>query len=699
MKISPKWLREFVDIKVDARQLAADLTMAGLAVESVTGEGDDAIFEMDITTNRVDAMNHYGMAREVSAICDADLRPLAAKLPPAKGEAKFQIEIAEPELCGRYTAQIIRGVNIRPSPAHVQHVLESMDARPISNAADATNYNLLEMGHPTHAFDLDLLQGGKIVVRRARPGETLRTLDGVERKLTSDDLVIADGNRAVALAGVMGGWDTMITEKTRNVLVESAWFDPATIRQMARRHGMHTDASHRFERGADFNATPVACRRVAQLILEWCGGEQDGNIIDAIGRRLERPAIQLSRAEVKRILGQEIPEQEVARILRRLGFTVTAGRASTVAVRAMPTGSGGTHAAIAEEAADFTIEIPSWRLDVEREIDLVEEIARIYGYNRFPNTLPAFSGSVVETADAQKDAALRSALLALGYSEAISVTFISETEARQFASAAPVEIENPLSEEATVMRTSLVPGMLEMIAWNLNRGASEVRLFESGNVFKFDGSRVEERKQISIAATGNVAPHNVHHGGRPYSFFDLKGDVETLLEKFGRRSMYFDGHASHHYHPGRSARAVMDGSMVACLGQLHPEITAARKLRQDVYLAEIYLDRLYRHDLRAIRYERIPRYPAVDRDFSFLFDNSVNFERIRTAVEALSLPELRRFEPAEIFRGGAVPVGEYSVLLRATFQSGERTLRDDEVARWSGQIIKALESLGGKLRA
>ena len=699
MKISPKWLREFVDFKVDIRQLAADLTMAGLAVESVTGEGDDAIFEMDITTNRVDAMNHYGVAREVSAIYDVDLRPLEANLPPAKGQAKFQIEIAEPQLCARYTAQIIRGVTIRPSPAHVQRVLESLDARPISNAADATNYNLLEMGHPTHAFDLDLLQGSKIVVRRARQGETLRTLDGVERKLTSDDLVIADANRAVALAGVMGGWDTMITEKTRNVLIESAWFDPGTIRQMARHHGMHTDASHRFERGADFNATPLACRRVAQLILEWAGGQLEGGIIDAIGRRLERPTIQLSRTEVERILGQEIPEQEIARILRRMGFTVTPGRASAVAVPAMPTGSGGTRAAVAEEVADFTVEIPSWRLDVEREIDLVEEVARIYGYNRFPNTLPAFSGSVVETADAPKDAALRSALLALGYNEAISVTFISEAEARQFASAAPVEIENPLSEEATVMRTSLVPGMLEMIAWNLNRGVSDVRLFESGNIFEFAASRVEERKQISIGATGNVAPPDVHHGERPYSFFDLKGDVETLLEKFARRSLYFDDHAGHHYHPGRSARAVMDGSMVACFGQLHPEIAAARKLRQDVYIAEIYLDRLYRHDLRAVRYERIPRYPAVDRDFSFLFDNSINFERIRAAVEALSLPELRRFQPVEIFRGGAITAGKYSVLLRATFQSAERTLRDDEVALWSGQIIKTLETLGGKLRA
>jgi phenylalanyl-tRNA synthetase beta chain len=276
---------------------------------------------------------------------------------------------------------------------------------------------------------------------------------------------------------------------------------------------------------------------------------------------------------------------------------------------------------------------------------------------------------------------------------------MSEAEARQFASAAPVEIENPLSEEATVMRTSLVPGMLEMLAWNLNRGVSDLRLFESGNVFELAGSRVEERKQICVGATGSVAPHNVQIQARPYSFFDLKGDVEVLLEKLEHRSLYFDAQSADLYHPGRSARAVMDGSTVAHLGQLHPEVAAGRKLRQEVYIAELYLDRLYRQGLRAIRYERIPRYPAVDRDFSFLFDNSVNFERIRAAVEALSLPELRRFQPVEIFRGGTIPAGKYSVLLRATFQSAERTLRDDEVALWSGQIIKALETLGGKLRA
>ncbi len=672
MKISPTWLREFVDLKVDTKQLAEDLTAAGLAVELTSGEGDSVVFDMEITTNRVDAMNHYGVARECSAIYDLDLRPIEPKLPAAKGKAKFAIELPDPQGCARYTAQIVRGIKLAPSPARIAKRLEMVDARPINNGVDASNYTLIEMGHPTHAFDLDTLEGGKIIVRRARAGEKLKTLDGVERKLHPDDLVIADAMKPVALAGVMGGFDTMITDRTRNILIESAWFDPVSIRLTARRNGMHTDASHRFERGADWGATPLACQRVTELILETGGGQLEGELIDAIGRRIERPCIRLRPSEVRRILGQEIADKDVQRILRRLGFEIT----------------------------NDMVAIPTWRLDVEREIDLIEEIARIYGYNRFPNTLPAFSGAVVETSDASKDVALRSALLALGYNQAVSLSFISAAEAQQFSTATPVALENPISEEAAVMRTSLVPSMVNMLAYNLNRGVNDVRLFEAGNVYELAGAKMKERKQIAIGATGQAIAADVHQSGRAYSFFDLKGDLETLLAKFQHNSLYFDdNNRPGYYHPYRYARAVLDGGMVARLGQLHPEVAATRKLKQDVYLAEVYLDRLYRQGLRPVRYQPISRYPAVDRDFSFLFENAITFERIRAAVDTLRIAEVGSFWPVEIFRGGTVPAGQYSVLLRAEFQSVERTLRDDEVALWANRIIEALKALGGTQRA
>jgi phenylalanyl-tRNA synthetase beta chain len=692
MKISPQWLRDFVDLNVNYHQLADDLTLAGIAVESVSGEGDATIFEMDITTNRPDAMNHYGVARECSAIYDLSLKAIEPQLPePSAAKAisssglsgttevvPFPIEIQDEQGCARFTARIIRNVSIKPASAKIAQRLALLDQRPINNAVDATNYTLWEMGKPTHVFDLDLLEGGKIVVRRARNGETLKTLDGVERKLTSEDLVVADAKKPVGLAGTMGGFDTMITAKTRNILIESAWWDPVTVRKMSRRHGLHTDASHRFERGADYESTVLSCNRVAELILQSGGGELVGGPVDVIARPLDMAPLALRLSEVHRILGEKLEVAEILRTLRRLGFEL------------IPEPG---------EEPEFTVQVPSWRLDVEREIDVIEEIARLHGYDKFPNTLPAYVGSVVEQPDAEKEKKLRTSLLALGYDETISLTFISHQDAEQFSSVPVIELANPLSEEASVMRTSMVPGMLNMLAYNLNRGSANVRLFESGNVFEAAGDKTAEFKRICMGATGNASPTSVNQKARPLSFFDLKGDVETLLNIFRHAGLEYKADAPDYFHPGRSACAVMEGEVVAQFGQIDPEIASGRKLKQDILVAELYLDRLFKRGLRAVRYEALPRYPAVERDFSFIFDDAVVFERIEKSVAGLGLSELRSFVPVEIFRGGSIPAGKYSLLLRAMFQSGERTLRDDEVARWSGQIVKALEGLGGTLRA
>jgi phenylalanyl-tRNA synthetase beta chain len=678
MKLSPHWLRDFVDLPVDYPRLADDLTLAGIAVEGISGHGESTVFEMEITTNRPDAMNHYGVAREASALYDLPLKAIEPKLPNTQGKANFAVTIAEAELCPRFTARVLRDVSIKPSPANIAQRLALLNQRPINNAVDATNYTLWEMGKPTHVFDLDLLEGGRIIVRRAKDGETLKTLDGIERKLTSEDLVVADAVKPVALAGTMGGYDTMITDKTRNILIESAWWDPVTVRKMSRRHGLHTDASHRFERGADFESTVLSCNRVAELILNSGGGELNGDVIDTVARRLDQAPIGLRLREVHRILGGPLPANEVVRILKRLGFDV------------LPEPG---------EETEFTVHIPSWRLDVEREIDLIEEIARLHGYDKFPNTLPAYVGSVIEQPDAPKDSKLRSSLLALGYNETISLTFISHADAEQFSSLPILELENPLSEEASVMRTSMVPGMLNMLAYNLNRGSDNVRVFEAGRVYEASGSSTKELKRICCGATGNAIPAAVQQPARPMSFFDVKGDVETLLSAFQYSDLHFEAKAADYYHPGRSASAVLDGVTVAQFGQLHPQIAAARKLRQDVFLAEFSLDLLYQHELRDVRYRALPRYPAVARDFSFIFPDSVVFENIQQAVSSVGVDQLRTFSPVEVFRGGSVPTGKYSLLLRATYQSGERTLREDEVAQWSAQITKALESLGGTQRA
>jgi phenylalanyl-tRNA synthetase beta chain len=676
MKLSSQWVREFVELKVDNRQLAEDLTAAGIAVEAISGEGENTVFEMEIGTNRPDAMNHYGVAREAAAIHNLPLKPIAPKLPEASSSVDFPIEIQDAAGCARFTARVGCDVKVMPSPARIAQRLALIDQRPINNAVDATNYTLWEMGKPTHAFDLDLLEGRKIIVRRAVDGEKLRTLDGIERTLSSEDLVVADAKKPVALAGVMGGFDTMITEKTRNVLIESAWWDPGTIRRSSRRHGLHTDASHRFERGADCESTVLSCDRVMELILESGGGQLQGGVIDVVARRMDQAPVALRISEVHRILGQKIDTHVIYGILHRLGFELIPER-------------GGEF--------DFSIRIPSWRLDVEREIDLIEEIARLYGYDKFPNTLPAFAGAVVEQPDTKKDEKIRSSLLGLGYNEAVSLTFISHEDAETFSNAPVIELANPISEEASIMRTSMVPGMLNMLSYNLNRGTDDVRLFEIGSVF--EDQKTSTPREIKRVALGRTSPISERNEAWPTPlFFDLKGDMEALLHAFEHAKLSYDSRVAEYFHPGRAARALMDGATVAQFGQIHPEVASKRKLRQEAYVAELYLDQIYRHGLRQITYETLPRYPAVERDFSFLFPDDLLFAQIEQAVRFLALSELRSFKPVEVFRGGKLPAGKYSILLRATFRSKERTLREDEVAEWSKRIVKTLKELGGEQR-
>src|SRR5580698_4909116 len=497
MKLSPQWIRDFVDLNVDDRRLAEDLTNVGISVEGISGAGAETVFEMEIGTNRPDAMNHYGVAREAAAVYELPLKPLSASAAKAASNSReadaalkdrsstmsdtpFPITVEEPSLCPRFSARVIRGTRIKPSPDKIVHRLQLLDQRPISNAVDATNYVLWEIGKPTHVFDMDLLEGGKIVVRKARAGETLKTLDGVERKLTSEDLVVCDAKRPVGLAGVMGGYDTMITEKTRNIVIESAWWDPGIVRKMSRRHGLHTDASHRFERGADFESTVLSCDLVAQMILESGSGELVSGVADVVSKRLDTAPVVLHVAEVHRILGGSLDPEHIYHLLKRLGFEL------------IPEG---------QEEAEFRVHIPSWRLDVQREIDVIEEIARLHGYDKFENTLPAYSGAVVDLPHAAMDATLRVRSLALGYNEAVSLTFISHTDAERFSSASVLELENPLSEEASVMRTSMVPGMLDMLAWNLNRDSENVRLFEIGRVYEMRGGERIEPARACLGAS------------------------------------------------------------------------------------------------------------------------------------------------------------------------------------------------------
>jgi phenylalanyl-tRNA synthetase beta chain len=717
VNILTRWLRTTVNIPVDDRKLADDLTLRGIAVEGVhdLGPGNGHLFEMDITTNRVDAMNHYGIAREAAAIYDLPLTPLETTLPAATIAKPFPVAIEAPELCGRFTARVLRNITIAPSTGLVAEYFALLGLKQISNAVDASNFVLQGMGHPTHAFDLDKIEDG-IVVRLARKGERLKLLDGSERTLEPDDLIVADHAKALGLAGVMGGWDSMITPATKNILIEAAWFDPASVRRSARRHGFHTDASHRFERGADFNACATANALVSRLILA-AGGHAEGELVDLVipeiaARTADRPPIGLSVAQVRRHLGATlaagtgISSELIARYLTALGCELTP---------------------VPSNQDAFSVKLPSWRLDLEREIDLVEEVARVFGYNRFANTLPT-ALPVVAHALAAAEVAVRTRLLALGYSEAISSSFASEADRDVFLAGQPesphgaVAMENPLSEEARLLRPSLVPGMVTMLAHNLNRDVREVRLFEQGAVFTGmvddAGSvdRVFQSDSLALGLTGELSATRLH-SARDAGIFELKGVVESLLSLFaasadapGRSAAEAAGFSSDTpawIEPGRGATAQLGDKQIACFGELSAAQREARKLRQPVYLSQVDLAALYALPLRQTTARELSRFQAVERDFSFAFADSIQWRTVAQAVEGLAIPELTRLAPIEIFRDakggagkvGADPAGHYALLLRCVFQSTERTLRDDELTEWSARIIAALTALGGAIRS
>jgi phenylalanyl-tRNA synthetase beta chain len=705
MKILTKWLRAYLPgLPADDAQLAEDLTLRGIAVDGTypLGQGNGSYFEMDITTNRVDAMNHYGVAREAAAIYGLPLPALEFALPKARPSGQdFPVRIEAEDACGRFTARVLREVKIADSRdwfagAEVSTYFGLLEQKCISNAVDATNYAWLAMGQPTHVFDLDKIEGG-IVVRRAKKGEKLKTLDGMDRILDPEDLVVADDVKALGLAGVMGGWDTMITPSTTNVLVEAAWFDPVAVRRTARRHGLHTDASHRFERGADFNAAPVASALVSSILLA-SGGWIEGDLVDvrvpAIeSRTASRKPIKLALSEVHRILGTTIDEE---------GIT-----AATVEVVLKALGCGLAESAKAKDNSAWLVTLPSWRLDVEREIDLIEEIARVYGYNRFANTLPAFGEGVRALPWAEREATVRRTLLAAGFHEAIASTFCSAAEA---ALTAPqpglvVPLGNPLSEEAGVMRPSLVPGMLGMIGGNLHRDVSDVRLFELGTVFSGTTEKVDERPALAFGAVGSLPEQGALHAGRDLDFHDVKGVVEQVVGRFQARSVYFDcfpaeaGLTPEWLHPYRAARVAVAGETVGWFGQLHPREAAVRKLKERVLVGELYLDRLYKLPLARPAARDISRFQPVRRDFSLVLGENIAWDKIDRALAGLQIPELVEWRAREVFHDAKLGKGEYALLLGATFQAPDRTLREEELTRFQAQVVEAVGKVGARLRS
>ena len=669
MKISYDWLKEFVDIEVEARALGERLTQVGIALESCEQLDDDFVLDLDVTTNRPDCLSHVGLAREVSAIYGMPLKKPHFTLQEDSRRASdvFSISIEDAELCGRYCGRYISGVKIGPSPDWLKKRLEAVGVRSINNVADITNYVMMELGHPMHAFDADKLAGHQIIVRRAGMDEKLTTLDGVERRLNPSILVIADAAKPVALAGIMGGGETEIAPSTTNVLLESAYFNPLSIRRTARALGMTTEASYRFERGADIEMASFACDRAAAMIQELAGGALLRGILDVYPGKAAPLRISLRRGRIAAVLGIPVEDAIVNRIFERLEL------------QPVQTGQG------------WTVTAPTFRVDLDGEEDLLEEIARHHGFDKIPARMPATRSFGALLPDEARVRRLRDTLSATGYSEIYTYSFGNEETARRFyPDIEPVRLRNPMSEEEAILRTSLIPGMLATLQWNLNRGIRNLQLYELSKVYWNGG----ERRTLILAACGSLRPPNLHEPSREFDFFAVKGDVEEVLEGFRVPMRLTTDNIPKYYHPGRFARV----GHLAIFGELQPAYAEPYKFRQRVQLAEIDVEMLLAGSA-AREIEAIPRYPAIRRDFSLLLDKGTQYAAVHRTILNAGVAELVRVEPFDRMESGPFPGTKFSLSISVVYQSAERTLTDVEVDGFDKKILQTLEQrLGAQLR-
>jgi phenylalanyl-tRNA synthetase beta chain len=694
MKLLYDWLREFVDATATAADLRARLALSGLAIDSIEETAAGPVLDAEVTANRPDCLGHYGVAREVAAIYRLPVKPLEIKLKESAEKAAnvTRVEIDSPDLCGRYTARVLRGVKVQPSPDWLRKRIEAIGQNSINNVVDVTNYVMFELGQPLHAFDLEKLAERRIVVRRARPGEKIRTLDGAERALSKEMCVIADASRAVAIAGVMGGADSEIGFSSRNILLESAWFDPISVRRTSKSLGLRTEASYRFERGADPEMAEIASRRAAQLIAELGGGEILTGVVDVYPRREPPVEITLARSELLRVMGADVPDRDIEGILGALGF----------------------EPAREDEGprAQWKCRRPSWRQDVSRGIDLIEEVARHYGYDKFPPRLPPAKLPAQRLPHAETESRLRERLVALGYQEIVEIPLVDSQRDALFRTEglAPAVIGNPLAEDASILRSNGIVSMLNAVAWNLNHGQRNLRLFEIGKTYELRDGEPLETRILTLAATGLAREKTIHEPAREFSFADLKGDLDAIGALAGGLAWQSNGpnwlaaaRAAQVSLGAEGASATANGSALGSAGQLARNLADKLKLRQDIFLAELNLERLLAGIESAhekSKFTPIPRFPAVERDFSLVLADGVQFSEVAGAIRALEIPELQRIEAADLFRGGQIPAGKYSLMIRVVFQSPEETLTDAQVAGFSSRIVSALEQkLGATLRA
>ena len=671
MKLSRDWLSDFVDLTgISDEVLAARMTEIGHAIEAVDQHGDDTVLDAEITTNRIDAMSHLGMARELAAAFGRSLTPLAAELTaPPKSKSSVtgsvQITIDAPELCRRYTGLVIRGVTVKPSSAVIVRRLEAAGLRPINNVVDITNYVMLALGHPLHAFDLALLADQAIHVRAGRPGETLRSLDGEMRTITPDTVVIADGRRAVALGGIIGGAESEISAATKDVLLECAWFEPSTIRHAARRLGIRTDASYRFERRVDPNDGLPAILYAAELIEREAGGVRE-EAIDVVAAETTPKRIVLRNERLHQSSAGAVGVGYALELFRRLGMA-------------------------AESIRDgIAVTVPTYRGDIAEEMDLVEEVLRFYGLDKIPAALPRLTTGDVRRnamADAEDDA--RDLLASSGFTEVVTYSFIPATSNAIFTEEPQLEISNALSENLAAMRLTLLPGLLETVVYNRGYGTRDGALFEVGRIYRPSGEAVEEAHRAALVLYGSIGSH-WGDPKRPFDFFDARGVVEQLGRRF-RSDLQFEASSLPWLRRGRQAVARMGQRLVASVGFLAPEVLSRFGIKADVLAAEI--------DLGALAGARstwtiapVSRYPGVPMVLGLMHPRDLSYQRIIDAIRGLSVPHLHELGLRDRF----VPddgADEVKTTLGMWYQAFDRSLAQDEVATTHQKLAARLAEL------
>ncbi len=710
MKVVYNWLKDLVDVSATPQELASRLALSGTNIGGVENGPHGAVIEAEVSSNRPDCLGHYGIAREVATIYKLPLKHVSPKPAEvaAKADGAVKVEIQAPELCGRFTARVIRNVKIQPSPKWLKDRLEASGVASISNVVDISNYVMIELGHPLHTFDYDKVRDHKIVVRRAKPGdaagkaapEKMRTLDGIERTFDSNICMISDGDgsRAIGIGGIMGGAETEISFSTKNVLIECAWFEPVAIRRATRFLKLHTEASTRFGRGADPEMAELASRRAAELILQLAGGELLAGVVDVYPGKRAPKKIRVTRAEILRVMGADVPDKQMEASLGALGF-------APVRIDQIRGAEGSLLAA-------WECTQPSWRAEVEREIDLIEEIARIYGLDKFPPRLPAARQGAARLPHYEAETRLRQRLIGLGYREILTIPHVAEERDALFRpeNIAPARLSNPLSEEANVLRSTGIVTMAAAIEWNLNHGQRNARLFEIGRHYRLNGSESVETRVLTIGATGEAREKGLYDTARDFSFADLKGDLDSIGELCG--GFRWEDGGAEWLHAARRGAIQLNNVIsseannivsLGVAGQLARRVADKLKFRQDVFLAELQLDPVYaamRAAKEARRYEPLPRFPSVERDFSLLLADGTKFSDVTKTVQSLGIGEIHSIEATDLFRGKNVPAGKYSLLVRVTFQSREATLTEAQIGDFSRKIVAAFEkNLGAQLRA